>query len=252
MAGVILKIFRGALAETNRLSSNHVLERAALGAGENRGIDRLSKLGLTKNQAAARTTQRLVRRGGHEIGVRNRRRMDPRCHEAGDVGDVRQQERTVFFGDLSETGEVDFAGISRGADGDHLRFLALRHFFHLVVINPTVRADAVMHDGVKFAGKIRGVAVRQVSAVRKIHGKNLITRLDRCEIDGRVRLAAGVRLDVRMIGAEKDLRTIDCQLLDGIDDFATTIPAFARITFGILIGQHAPLGFHDGRQGEIL
>ena len=94
--------------------------------------------------------------------------------------------------------------------------------------------------------------MREVPAVRQVHRQNLITRLDARKVNGGVGLAARVRLDVSVVSTEESLRTVNRQLLDFVDLFATTIPALTRVAFGILIRQHAALRFHNCRQGEVL
>ena len=60
-----------------------------------------------------------------------------------------------------------------------------------------------------------------------------------------------MRLDVDVFAAEKLLRAIDRELLDGVDVLATAVPAFPGITFGVFVGQHAALRFHHRAAGEI-
>ena len=108
-----------------------------------------------------------------------------------------------------------------------------------------------MRDLVKLAGKIRRMTVGEMAAVSEIHRQNLVARFDRGEINRHVRLRAAVRLHVDVFGAENLLRAIDRQLLDDVDIFATAIPAFPGITFGVLVRQHAALRFHHRAAGEI-
>ena len=56
--------------------------------------------------------------------------------------------------------------------------------------------------------------------------------------DGVIRLGAGVRLYVGVLGTEEFLNPFNSQLFDDIDEFAATIVAATRVTFRILIGQH--------------
>ena len=54
-----------------------------------------------------------------------------------------------------------------------------------------------------------------------------------------------------MFGAEQSLGSIDRKRFDDIDIFAAAVPAFARITLGVFVGQHAALRFHHRAAGEI-
>jgi hypothetical protein len=108
-----------------------------------------------------------------------------------------------------------------------------------------------MGDLVELAGEVDRVAVREVPAVGKLHRQELVARLQDGCVDGEVRLAAGVRLDVRMLGAEKGLRTVDRKLLHDVHMLATGVKPLARITLGILVREDAAAGFHDGGQREV-
>ena len=168
------------------------------------------------------------------------------------MGDVGEQERAVLLGDLTEAGEVDFAGVRGSADGDHLGLLTLSHLFDFVVVDAAVSAHAVVNSVVELAGEVRGVAVREVATMRQVHGQDFVAGLDAREVDGGISLAAGVRLDVGVVSTEQGLGAVDSQLLDLVDDFATAVPALTGITFGVLIGEDAALGFHDGGKREVL
>ena len=54
-----------------------------------------------------------------------------------------------------------------------------------------------------------------------------------------LRLAAGVRLDVGVLGAEELLGPVDGQLLDLVDDLAAAVVALAGIALGVLVGEAA-------------
>ena len=48
LGGVVLELGRGRLGERHRLGRDHVVERAALQAGEHRLVDRLGELGACR------------------------------------------------------------------------------------------------------------------------------------------------------------------------------------------------------------
>ena len=79
--------------KTNRFRGDDVHERAALDAGKNGGVDLLRELLLAHDDAAARTAQTFVRRGGDEVRVRNRARMLAAGDEPGDVRHVDEKNR---------------------------------------------------------------------------------------------------------------------------------------------------------------
>ena len=55
--------------------------------------------------------------------------------------------------------------------------------------------------------------------------------------DGHVRLRAGVRLDVGVLGAEELLRALDRERLGDVDELAAAVVALARIALGVLVGE---------------
>src|SRR6185503_1104712 len=66
------------------------------------------------------------------------------------------------------------------------------------------------------------------------------------------RLRARVRLDVRVLGAEQLLRTVDRRLLDLVDDLAAAVVAPPGVALGVLVGRHRPDGLEDRGPGEVL
>ena len=71
-------------------------------------------------------------------------------------------------------------------------------------------------------------------------------------IDGHVGLAAGVRLDVDVLGAEELLRAVAGQVLDHIDVLAAAVVPPAGIAFGVLVREHAAGRLHDRGAGVVL
>ena len=178
--------------------------------------------------------------------------MDSHRDEAGDVRDVGQQIRADFAGDFAHALEINDARIRAGADGDHPRLVLARHGGELVVINPlVVLAHAVVDDFKKFAGEIRLVAVGQMAAVAQIHREHLVAGFEHGKIDGHVRLAAGMRLDVGVFRAEQFFRAVNGELLDGVNVFAAAIPAFLRQALGVFVREHGALGFQHRRADKI-
>ena len=71
-------------------------------------------------------------------------------------------------------------------------------------------------------------------------------------VDGHVRLRAGVRLDVRVLGAEQLLRPVDRELLDLVDDLAAAVVAAPRIALGVLVRRHGADRLEHGGPREVL
>ena len=60
-----------------------------------------------------------------------------------------------------------------------------------------------------------------------------------------------MRLHVGVVGAEEFLGAVDGELLGDVDEFATAVVALARITFGVLVGEHRALRFEHARAGVV-
>ena len=114
------KQLTGGDLEGHSLGGDCVLERAALLAGEDGRIDLLGELLLAEDHAGARAAEGLVRGRGDDVSVLDRTRMQPCCHESGEVGHVDHQQRADFIRDLPEAREVEPARIRRPAGEQHL------------------------------------------------------------------------------------------------------------------------------------
>ena len=73
-----------------------------------------------EDHRAARAPQGLVRRGGHHVGVIERRRDHIRGDEAGDVRHVREQKRAGGIGNLPHALVVVEAAVRAGARDEEL------------------------------------------------------------------------------------------------------------------------------------
>ena len=59
-------------------------------------------------------------------------------------------------------------------------------------------------------------------------------------------------LHVDMLGArEEGFGAVDGELFDDVDVFASAVPAFAGVAFGVFVGEAGALGFHDCAAGEV-
>ena len=90
-----------------------------------------------------------------------------------------------------------------------------------------------------------------MAAVAQVHTQKFVAGVEHRGEDGGVGLRAGVGLDVGVFGIEEQFGAVDGDELDFVDVLATAIPAFAGVTLGVLVGEHAALGLHDGRVGEV-
>ena len=92
MGLVFLEARLEGLPEANGLCGDDVHEGAALVAGEDGGINGFGMFLLAHNEPSARTAQGFVGGCGYEIRMRNRRGVQARRNQTGNVGDVREQE----------------------------------------------------------------------------------------------------------------------------------------------------------------
>ena len=88
--------------------------------------------------------------------------------------------------------------------------------------------DLVGNDLVQAPGHVLLHAVRQVAAVGQREAHDRVAGLQQRVVDGRVGLGAGVRLDVRVLGAEQRLGAVDRELLGDVDELAAAVVARAR------------------------
>ena len=88
---VLAERLRGRDPEARRLRGDHVAQRAALHAREDRAVERLRVLLPAEDEARARPGERLVRRRGDEVAVRDRVRVQPGRDEPGEVRHVAEE-----------------------------------------------------------------------------------------------------------------------------------------------------------------
>src|SRR5206468_3077955 len=79
-----------------------------------------------------------------------------------------------------------------------------------------------------------------------------VARLKHRRVDGHVRLGAGVRLDVGVLGAEELLRALDRERLDLVDHLAAAVVALAGVALRVLVRRHAGDRLEDARPREVL
>ena len=207
---------------------------------------------LGKNHSRTRTAQSLVRGRSDDVRMRHRRRMRAASNQPGEVRHVDEVERADFIGDLAHARKIDDARISAAAADDQLRMFSLRDLFQIVVVDGLgFFGDAVRNDLVRLAGKIQGMPVRQMTAMRQIQAENGVARLQDRGIRFHVGLRSGMRLHVGVFGAEQLLRAVARQVLDNVGELAAAVIAFAGISLGILVREDGARGFEHGFADEV-
>ena len=178
--------------------------------------------------------------------------MHPASHEARDVGHIHHQEGPVAVGDLSQLFEVDGTGVGRSACHDHLGTDLFDLLFQLSIVDAAIFADAVGYEVIVLAGHIHRRAVGQMTALRQVHAHNGIAQIEQSEVDGQIGLCAGVGLDVGVLCAEQLAGALDGDVLHLIHIGTAAVVAFAGQALGVLVGEDAAHGGHDGGRDDVL
>ena len=177
----------------------------------------------------------------------------PGGDEPGEVRHVAPEQRADLVGDPAEHRRVDRAGVRGAAAEDELRPVLAREREHLLLLHePRLARDAVVDDRVEAAREVDLEPVGQVAAVVEAQRENGVARLEQAEVDGHVRLRAGVRLDVRVLGAEQGLGAVDRELLDLVDELAAAVVATPGVALRVLVRQHGADRLEDRGPREVL
>ena len=254
LAGVLLELGLQRLAKADGLRSDDVFQRAALGAGEDGRVDALDEiLVVGQDQAAAGAAQRLVGRGGHNVGVGDRVLVLAACYQTGNVGHIHHQHRAVAVGNLGQLLKVDGAGVG-GRTGHNQLGADLRHLLGQrgVVDAAILGRDTVGDEVVVLAAHVHGGAVGQVAALGQIHAHDSVTEVQQRKVNRQVRLCAGVGLHVGVLGTEQLAGAVNSDLFHLVHVLAAAVVAVAGVAFGVFVGQHAAHGRHHGRGDDVL
>jgi hypothetical protein len=120
--------------ERHRLRGNHVHERPSLNPGEDGPVD-VARMALpAEDEAAPGPAQRLVRRKGHEIGMRDGIRVLAGGDQSRVMRHVGQHQRVAGLRDASDTGEIDDPGVGARPHHDQARAVLHRQALHLGVV----------------------------------------------------------------------------------------------------------------------
>ena len=177
----------------------------------------------------------------------------PGRDQPGEVGHVHHQVGAHRVGDPAELGEVELPGVRGPAGNDQRRLVLQGQGLDLGHVDPVVLfTDLVRDDVVEPAGEVDLHAVRQVPAVGQVQAHDGVARTDQGVHHRGVGLRAGVRLDVRVPGAEQGLDPVDRELFDHVNVLAAAVVALARVALGVLVRQHRTLRLHDGPGGVVL
>ena len=142
--------------QRDRLGGDHVLERPALLAGEDGGVDLFGELLLAEDDPRARAAERLVGRRRDDVGAELERvGVQPGGDEAGEVRHVDHQQRPDLVGDLAEAREVELARVGRPAGEQQLRPALARDAGDLVHVDQAASRGRPRRRRSRTAGRRR-------------------------------------------------------------------------------------------------
>ena len=91
----------------------------------------------------------------------------------------------------------------------------------------------------------------QVTALRQIHTHNSVAQIEQSEVNCKVGLRTGVRLNIRILCTEQLTCALDCDALYLVNKFTAAVVALAGKTLSVLIGQHAAHSSHNAGRNDI-
>jgi hypothetical protein len=129
----------------------------------------------------------------------------------------------------------------------------VREALQFVVIDALVfTAHAVGDHVISLAGEIERMPVREVAAVSQVQTHHRVTGRADGRISRLVRLRAGVRLHVGVLGPEDFPGALAGKLLDHIGEFAASVITFPGVSFRVFVGEDAGGRFQNCFRSEVL
>src|SRR6516164_8927007 len=152
------------------------------------------------------------------------------------MGHVDEKEGADRIRRLPQPGEVDGAGIGRAAGDDEPgSMLAGEGIDGVVVDQPVLPANAILHDRKAAAREIVGRAMAQMAAGEELHRQDLVALLQEGHEDRRVRLTSRMGLYIGEAAAKEVPGALDGDALDDVDIGGTAVVAASRITLDRLV-----------------
>src|SRR5438105_3223871 len=96
------------------------------------------------------------------------------------------------------------------------------------------------------------MSMGEVATVREVQSKDGVSRLQDCAVRLHVGGGTGVRLHIRMLGAEQLLGALARQVLYHVRELASAVVTLSGISFGVLVGKHRPHGFEHSFAYKVL
>ena len=183
---------------------------------------------------------------GDSWPLRNARGSKSRCSaiwrprlDDRQVRRVRQQVGPDLTRYVGERLEIERPAVRARSRYYHLRPLAQGYVPNAVHVDELgVGLHPVGDYVVLAAGEVEGMPVREVSAVREVHGEYLRARLEHREEYRHVGLRARMGLNVGVVGPEEPLAPLHGEVLNVVHRLAAAVVPRAGIALGVLVGEH--------------
>src|SRR5260370_18725535 len=147
--------------QAHRFRRNRVHQRTALRPWERQPVQFLGKRGLAEDQAAAWSTQCLMRSGGNDVGVGYWARMNSSSNETGNVGHIHKKERANGLRGFRDALEINDARIGARASDAHLGLMLCSEPFNLALVHPLIfLLHTLGYELVHPSGEIQRMSVR--------------------------------------------------------------------------------------------
>ena len=164
-------------------------------------------------------------------------------HKAGNVGHIHHHQGSAFVGNFGNPLKIYDPRIGGSPGHDQLGTVAHGLLFQSVIIDPAgFGGNAVGFKLVILPRKVYGGAVGQMSAMSQAHSQHLIAVFQNFEIDGAVGLCARMGLNIGKVCAEEFFGPFNGDVFHHIHAFATAVVPFARVSFGVFVGQNRTVG----------
>jgi hypothetical protein len=272
-----LEVRAGSLLQGNSQSSDGVVMRTTLVAGEDGEVDGvlevveglLAGLGIDGADALAEedhgttgTTERLVGGGCNNVGVLEGSGDDLGSNETGDVSHIDNKVGTDGVGDLAHALVVNETAVSRGTSNKDLRAEENGVLLECIIVNDAgVEVDTVRH-GLKVSRDSRDlllgglVTVAQMATMGKVETHE--TAVDRHDSLVDLEVGRGSRkaldVDTPLLGVEVESlkSTLLAETLDLVDVLVATIVTSTGVTLRVLVGHGGTKGIEDSAGGDVL
>ena len=135
--------------------------------------------------------------------------MLPGSYKTCNMSNIHHQISACFIGDLTESLEIDGAGIRTGTCDDQLRMILEGKSSDLVIIDKAIVIYSIGDHMKIFPGHVCGASMGEMSAVIEVHAHHSVSGLQHGEENRHIGLCSGMGLYICIFTAEKLLGAFD-------------------------------------------